>query len=76
MTSGGFSDSCGYQLLCPAGQYSNVTVSHQNNSDVALDVKCIACPIGRYSDEPGATTSECAGQCDPGYHCPEGALTI
>ena len=75
VSSGGLENSCAYQLKCPPGKYSNVTISHTNNTDLALDQQCSDCPVGRYSSQSGATTSECEGSCEPGYHCPAGSTS-
>lgn len=76
VSSGGFENACAFQLACPPGKYSNVTVSHtDSNADMAIDQVCLDCPVGRFGASEGARTSECDGVCEPGYHCPAGSTS-
>ena len=49
-----------FQTICPLGHYCELG-------------KRIRCPAGKYGGATGLSTSECSGNCDAGYFCPQGS---
>lgn len=48
------------QTICPLGHYCTFG-------------KRIRCPSGKYGGVEGLNTSDCSGNCNPGYFCPQGS---
>jgi len=56
-------DDC--SVTCPVGHYC----------PAGNDGTPLACPAGRYGDEPGLSSINCSGSCTPGYYCPAGSTS-
>lgn len=48
------------EVICEKGHY-------------CIDGVKYVCPAGKFCNETGLTSKECSGDCEAGYHCPEGS---